>query len=96
MTDDDFIQAMESPDIGYKLVRRLPNGKFVGLSPQMFTIGLLVGLDETGYEYRYCYDNWGEAIMAIETWDGTDDPPGNWIVRKGLGGGDYVNPNRHR
>lgn len=95
MTDDDFIKLMESPDNGYKFVRRLPNGKWAGLQQQIFTIGLFVGLDETGYSYRYCFYNWAEAIMAITTWDGTDNPSGNWIVRKGLAGGDYANPNRY-
>lgn len=94
MTDSEFIELMQSPDYGYLLVRRLPNGKYVGLCPQIFTIGLFVGLDESGYNYRYCFETWAEAILSITTWDGTDDAPGNWIIRKGKAGGDFRNPNR--
>lgn len=94
MTDDQFLRLMEHPDNGYHFVRKLPNGKWVGLHKLTFTIGLFVGLDESGYEYRYCYNNWGEAILAVTQWDGKNDAPGYWVVRKGLPGGDYANPNR--
>lgn len=94
MDNDKFIELLESPEHGYILVRRLPNGKYIGLHVLIFTIGLYVGLDEVGYNYRYCYENWGEAILAVTCWDGTGDAPGNWIVRKGKAGGDYPNPER--
>lgn len=93
---DKFIELMQSADYKYLLVRRLPNGKYIGLQRYIFTIGLCVGLDDVGLEYRYCYETWAEAILAITTWDGTEDAPGNWIVRKGKASGDYQNPKRYQ
>jgi hypothetical protein len=47
---------------------------------------------DIGYEYRFCYKNHNEAVKALEVWEGTGDPPGNWIKQKGLGE-DRPNPN---
>lgn len=92
MTTEQFKALMEGPEYGYHLVTKIGD-EWCGLHQQIFTVSLLVGLDETGYKYRYCYETWGEAIMAISVWDGKDDAPGNWIVRKGKAGGDFPNPN---
>jgi hypothetical protein len=77
---------------GYRFVRQLPNGRWIGIMQMNFTWGLFVGLDETGwYSYRYCYKNLIEAVTDSILWNGEDNPPGKWIVRKGLGG-DLHNP----
>lgn len=76
----------------YKFVRKLPTGEWIGLAQMFFTVGLFVGLDESGYRYRYCYESWAEAFPAFLTWDGKPDAPGLWLVRKGLGH-DIWNPN---
>lgn len=61
----------------------------------MFTIGLVCGLDEFGYKYRYCYplEKGIEALVAIVSWDGKNHPSGGWIKRKGYGG-EISNENR--
>lgn len=94
MGKQEFIELLESIDHNYRLVKQLPDGTWVGLQQRIFTVGLFVGINESGYEYHYCYATWGEAIMAITVWDGTQDAPGLWIVRKGKAGGDFYNTNR--
>jgi len=73
---------------GYEMCKLLSTGKWAGLRQQFFTTGLFVGLDDVGYEYRYCYEHYGEAAVALFNWDGVGDPPGEWLVKKGAPGGD--------
>lgn len=86
MTEEE-IQAL-----GYSYPRRLPDGRWCGIQPMLYTGGLFVGLDAVGYAYRYCYETVAEAALALAIWDGEGHPPGAWIKRKGLGG-DLHNPN---
>ncbi len=83
-------QIIELERYGYQNVRLLPSGFFAGVMAQMFTTALFVGLDATGYQRRYCYESDEDAISALAAWDGTDDPPGNWIKEKPS---DRLNPN---
>lgn len=84
--DEKELQAL-----GYACPRQLPDGRWIGLMPMLYTTGLFVGLDEVGYSYRYCYEDAAAALADLATWDGEGDPPGPWIKRKGRGG-DLLNP----
>lgn len=79
---------------GYVEIREVPNVGICALRGFMFTVGLVVGLDENSFRYRYCYPhkNAGDAVGALRAWDGTGDPLGNWIKKKG-DGFDETNPN---
>ena len=94
------IEEIELFDIlrnnGYWNLRVMEGRGVVGLSKKLFTTGIVYGLDEHGYQGRYCYENAGEAALALAVWNGVGDPPGNWIVNKGERGGDRQNPNRVR
>lgn len=57
----------------------------------LFTTALFVGITQDIYETRFCYETEAEAINALNTWDGYNDPPGNWIKQKG--GIERLNPN---
>lgn len=57
-----------------------------GLMDFMFTTGLIIGMDKIGYFGRYCYKTRQEALDALNSWDGSGDPPGSWIKYKGNGG----------
>lgn len=59
-------------------------GKLCGVMPMAFTWGLFVGLDRWGYECRYCYHTLGEAVGALNDWNGIGDPA-DYIKKKGLG-----------
>lgn len=80
-------------DNGYQLARRLPTGEVAAIMSMIFTVGLFVGLDETGYRTRFCFPTFTDAALALLEWNGEGDPPGNWIKAKGAPGGDRMNPN---
>jgi hypothetical protein len=84
VTLDDNLRAMLA-ELGYADVRELADGRVIATASMMYTTGLFVGLDPTGYAYRYCYARRADARRAVELWDGAGDAPGPWIVRKGLG-----------
>jgi len=67
---------------GYTRCRRLPTGEIAGILPQIYTVGLCVGLNEIGYRTRFCYEHRNDALAALESWDGRRDPPGPWIKQK--------------
>lgn len=63
---------------------RVIDGLVCGVTPFMFTWGFVIGLNRTGYKYRYCFHDLLAASDALHTFDGTQDPE-DMIVRKGLG-----------
>lgn len=78
--------ALELEQLGYAYGRELPNGERIGLMRFVFTVGLVVGIDERGdYRTRFCYPNPADALAAVLTWDGEGDPPGPWVKEKGRG-----------
>jgi hypothetical protein len=77
----------------YEQLREIPGLGLCGLSTtMMFTTGLMVGLDELGYAYRYCYEHQADAAAALAAWDGQGDPPGPWIKIKGHPDGERLGP----
>ena len=90
MTKEKFIAYLESE--GYFSTKEIPGRGYVGLCRFAFTIGLVYGLDVTGYEGRYCYSNLIDATIALATWTGEGDPQDDsWIKHKGYAG-EYSNP----
>ena len=67
---------------GYRHCLRMPDGSVAGLHAQIFTTGLCVGLTNTGYTRRYCYEHEADALAALMSWNGAGDPPGPWIKEK--------------
>jgi hypothetical protein len=72
-------------DMGYLTPREIGGLGWCAGYPFLFTYALVVGLDEFGYRYRYCYEAVGPVMTALAEWDGVGDPPGPWIKRKGRG-----------
>lgn len=91
MSKEDLIKFLEEQ--GYYNLREIPGKGLCGLHEFIFTIGLCVGLEQYGYEGRYCYPKQliMESVIAIELWDGTEDPIGDWVKYKGEGG-ERLNP----
>lgn len=69
---------------GYYSLRDI-NGTICGLNQFIYTTGLVVGLDYSTYERRYCYVSSYDAQTALDKWDGKDHPMGGWIKLKGRG-----------
>jgi hypothetical protein len=59
---------------GYEHVREIDGLGFVGLSRFIFTVGVLWGLDESGYKGRFCFDTHMDAELFLREWDGTTYP----------------------
>ncbi len=69
-------------DMGYGMPIKV-DGEIVALGPFLFTVGIIVGMDETGYRCRYCYDTEHEAMIGLLSWIGSaDEEPSGYIVKK--------------
>lgn len=62
-----------------------------GLGRFTYTTAVVVGLDETSYKRRYCYEHKGHAEAVLPSWDGEGYPSGPWIKCK-VAGIDLFNP----
>ena len=71
---------------GYTRLKEIEGRGVCGVKQFMFTWAIVYGLDEMGLRGRWCYNNAIEPVVYLETWDGKEDPPGNWIKYKGEGG----------
>jgi hypothetical protein len=76
-------------DVGYTDLR-VVRGKVCGLFAFGLTTGLVVGLDLTGCECAYSYENESDARAALTRWDGEGHPSGPWIRLTGLAKGCVV------
>ena len=71
---------------GYERVRQTRSGQWVGVMSFIYTSALCIGLDEHGYERRYCYERKKDALIACDAFDGQGDPIGPWIKMKSVDG----------
>lgn len=75
---------------------RVVDDRLCALRQFMTTYGLVIDIDDTGYQRRYCYENYLDAKDALDEWDGIAHPSGPWIKLKGTYQGqpiDMFNPN---
>jgi hypothetical protein len=91
--DATLISFLESE--GYTHIKYINGRGYCGLKRFVFTTGLVVGLDYSGYVGRYCYHSSGDAKTAINNWTGIGDPDDHWIKYKG-DGEDRSNPNNDK
>jgi hypothetical protein len=56
----------------------------LAIQPFIFTYGLMIGLEEWGYQYRYCYKTLGQARGALKDWkeNNFEGEPEGYIKRK--------------
>ena len=78
-------------------IPRIVGGKLCALHQYFTTTGLVVGIDRTGMERRYCYRDAHDAFEALEKLEDVNQhASGNWIKCKGVFQGrvvDLLNPN---
>lgn len=90
-------EALEAVGIGIEIASQynhlwtLPDGRICGVHRLMYHWTVHVGLDYAGYEDRWCFHEFNDAVIALLLWDGTGDMPGNW--HKHLKTGRRRNPN---
>lgn len=65
-------------DQGYVYPVQLKDGSWACINGFMFTVGILHGLDKSGYHDRWCYHSMSEAVLALATWTetGAREPEG--------------------
>ena len=79
-----LIQFLETE--GYYEIRNIDGQGLCGLRKFAFTTGLIIGIEQLTYVGRYCFSSEQDALNALNDWNGTGDPSGNWIKYKGFGG----------
>jgi hypothetical protein len=58
-------------------------GHWAHVAQMLFTCAVMVSSSTSGNPItRWCYHTRRAALAAIAAWDGTADPPGEWIKRK--------------
>jgi hypothetical protein len=80
-------------EAGFFELREVPGKGLCGLYRMIFTVGLCYNMQEDEfdmYEGRYCFPSLLDAKTSLHEWDGSGDPPGNWIKHKGKR--EYSNP----
>lgn len=63
----------------YHSMRKLNDGRWIGVHRLLYHWTLHIDISPWGYEDRYCYPNLEDAQKALEVWDGTGDPPSGWV-----------------
>ena len=58
----------------YTMTKTLDNGRLCGVTKLLFHWTLHIGIDDMGYQDRYCYDTQEAAEMALALWNGAGDP----------------------
>lgn len=91
----ELILKLEEDQTGYIEYRVIPGKGLCAILEFIFTVGLVVGIEENSYYKRYCYpkpEGVVNAFIDLLTWDGEGDPKGSWVKCKGRDG-EYGNPN---
>jgi hypothetical protein len=81
----------ELRDIGYEKMR-LVGGLICAIKRFNFTTAVVVGLEATSYDRRYCFEHESDASQALADWCGDGHLSGPWIKCKGAQI-DILNPN---
>lgn len=76
---------------GYFDLKETEQKGICGLRRFLYTVGVVYGLDYTGYSGRYCFADLLDARDALAKWNGYGEIGGNWIKHKG--DVEYSNPN---
>ncbi len=76
---------------GFLYLRDIPGRGWCGVRRNLFTWGLFYGMGHHGIVGRYCFGDLSEVKASLNEWDGSGDPPGDWIKHFGPAG-EYGNP----
>lgn len=98
-TDEEIVKFLKE-DCHYPAVKILGEGRYAAIYPFIYTHAIILvtrrGYD-TGYEDRWCYHTYEDALVAMAVWDGTGEPKG-WHRHPSSGrrrdenGKEYINP----
>lgn len=90
LMDKEKLEEVAKEDGYFFLTWKKLGGREVlcGLSRFIYTTGLVIDIDKTGYSYRYCFPILSDAVETIQSLpdelpEAIEDMPGNWIKSKG-------------
>ena len=80
-TESEFLQMLtEDRKLALKIYEncyrnlRLVNGAWCGTQRFIYTVGVCLGLDDSGYQNRFCFDSEQNAALFLKEWDGATLP----------------------
>ena len=78
--DDESKEKYFLEECGYIHVRKLPDGKLIGILPLVFTTAIAVDIDAIGLRYRFCSDDRSLLYQAFLEMESVEDIPVGWIA----------------
>lgn len=93
MENPQFNQLLQSE--GYTHIKFIEGLGYCGLKRFIFTTGLCYGLNETGFEGRWCYEKLSDAKEALKTLTTVGPDDEHWIKYKGIMG-EWSNPKQEK
>jgi hypothetical protein len=67
---------------GYENLHSLDDGTVVGTSELMFTRAVYIGLNFSGWEKRFCFEDRNLAVVELRKLQDGDSEPSGWIARR--------------
>jgi hypothetical protein len=61
---------------GYKNIKHFDNGDTAAIMPLLYTTAIVAGINDCGYDDRWCYKTEKAAVDALNAWDGEGEPTG--------------------
>lgn len=83
MNDEQRVLAALEAEDHYRNLKVLEDGTIIGTGELMFTTALYIGLNMTGWERRYCYQDKDALQRSLDELKTGDDEPTGWIARRG-------------
>lgn len=75
----EFTREKRMTEIEALAVRVLEDGRELAAQGMIYTWRLTIGPPGSMFvDDFYCYDNAADCVAAVESWDGSGDPPGPW------------------
>jgi hypothetical protein len=74
-----MVRIVKIQDLGYLNPCDVPNHGMCAVRIQLFNAAIVAGMAIDGIEQHWDYWTVSEALDALRAWDGSPDPPGNWI-----------------
>ncbi len=68
--------------IGYEVVSQLDDNSWVGIGELLFSTALYMGMDQSGWAKRYCFELRSDAIQELIKLTKQTDTPNGWIAKR--------------
>lgn len=79
---DHALTAEAIEALGYHKPRQLPDGHWAALVPLLYTTGLVVGIESTGWRYRYCFEQAEDALSWLGSLQAVTQEPEGYVAKR--------------